>query len=103
MLKINKIFATCDDLKLISANEILKYDIKAHITTELLLEDESVIIFEESKDYFDFIHIGIIKHDSNNEYVVNFDELNKYHKINEDVVGYKYKNRSIIEVDEDYM
>lgn len=100
LLKINNMLASCDNLKLISANEILKYDITAHATTELHMEDGSIFIFEDHKASSECNIRAIYNYNENNEFCIDLDNLRQYHKINEDVVGYKYRNKNIIEVDE---
>lgn len=100
LLKINNMLASCDNLKLISANEILKYDIIAHATMELHMEDGSIFIFEDYKAYSECNIRAIYNYNENNEFCIDLDNLRQYHKINEDVVGYKYRNKNIIEVDE---
>ena len=100
LLKINSMLAGCENLKLISANEIIKYDIVAHATTELHMEDGSIFIFEDHAASSECNIRAIYNYNENNEFCIDLDNLRQYHKINEDVVGYKYRNKNIIEVDE---
>lgn len=99
LLKIEKMLPSCEDLKFVSANEILNYNQKGYSTTELLMEDGSRIIFESNATSSECAARGIYDHNADDKYCINMDKLQKYHKINEDIVGYKYRGKMMNEVD----
>lgn len=99
LLKIKKMLPNCEDLIFISANDILNYNQTGYLTTELLMEDDSRIIFENNATFTECSSRGICEYDFDEKFCVNMDKLQEYHKINEDIVGYKYRGKMMNEVD----
>lgn len=99
LLAIAKMLPNCEDLKFVSANEILNYDQKGYPTVELFMEDGSRIIFENSALSSECAARGIYRYNEHDVYCIDIDMLQNYHKINEDIVGYKYRGKMLNEVD----
>lgn len=83
-----------ENLEFNTVNEILHIIITEKNKPEIELEDNSILIFSDSLMYYNTIL------DQNNSGKINMDILNlKYRKQSDDVVGAKYRNMDIYEVE----
>ena len=101
MKRVTKISTRCEHVRFVSANEILIVDSKRKFeSVELTLDDGSIIIFNKTEDYVKFIEDGSIFKTKEDCIVVDDKTLRENHLfLNEDVVGYQYRNKVILEVD----
>ena len=90
----------CDDLSLISDNKKIICDIKSHSTMELILEDDSRIIFESSLCSTECVLRNIYAYDQNDKYCINLKVLQKYYKNSDSVTNYKYREQNIKKIEE---
>lgn len=101
MLKlIKKMLSFCDDLLLISDNKKIICDIKSHSTMELILEDNSRIIFESSACSTDCALRNIYTYNQNDKYCINLNALQKYYKNSDNVTNCKYREQNIKKIEE---
>ena len=86
----------CGSANIKSANDLINMQLNFNNGPELLLDDNSILIFENVSDYYNSIMLGAIK---DNE--VNLDILElTYDKISDDVAEYLYENiYTIIEIE----
>ena len=92
VIKVNRSNSTAIEFN--SANDIINVKIKESNGPELILEDDSIIVFSDSSIYFNMITDGII-HDN----VICLSALNlRFTQEHDDTPEIYYENREIIEV-----